>query len=119
MYDKQGDCYLCPEAEALIFSHLQNRKGKEPLRIYRGRNCQRCRFFGVCTKSKTGRSISRHPYEKQLPQIRHKLDADTGEAIYSQRKYVAEPPFGYIKSIMGFNSFSLSAGRKVLFMSGH
>ena len=113
VYDEPLDCYLCPEGEALAFSHLQQRKDKEPLRIYRGRNCQQCRFFGICTKSKAGRSISRHPYEKQLRQMRHKLDSETGKAIYSQRKYVAEPPFGHIKSIMGFTSFSLRGGPKV------
>ena len=113
VYDEQLDCYLCVEGEKLIFSHLQQRKGKEPLRIYRGRNCQQCQFFGTCTSSKTGRSISRHPYEKELRQMRRKLDTDLGKAIYCQRKYVVEPPFGHIKSIMGFTSFSLRGGPKV------
>ena len=113
VYDEQLDCYLCVEGEALIFSHLQQRKGKQPLRIYRGCNCQQCRFFGICTSSKTGRSISRHPYEKELRQMRRKLDSEAGRAIYCQRKHVVEPPFGHIKSIMGFTSFSLRGGPKV------
>ncbi len=113
VYDEQLDCYLCVEGEKLNFSHLQKRKGKQPLRIYRGRNCHQCRLFGVCTKSKTGRSISRHPYEKELRQMRQKLDSDAGKAIYAQRKYVVEPPFGHIKSIMGFTSFSLRGDPKV------
>jgi Transposase DDE domain len=42
-----------------------------------------------------------------------KLDSETGKAIYGQRKYVVEPPFGYIKSIMGFTSFILRGLEKV------
>ena len=113
VYDRQLDCYVCVEGEKLSFSHLQQRKGKQPLRIYRGRNCQQCQFFGICTKSKTGRSISRHPYEKELRQMRQKLNSETGRTIYGQRKYVVEPPFGHIKSIMGFTSFSLRGDPKV------
>ncbi len=35
VYDGQLDCYVCVEGEKLNFSHLQSRKGKDPLRIYR------------------------------------------------------------------------------------
>jgi transposase len=113
VYDQRRDCYICVEGEELHFSHLQKRKDKEPLRIYRGRACQGCRFFGLCTTSKNGRSITRHPYEKELRQMRRKLDSETGKAIYGQRKYTAEPPIGHIKSIMGFTGFQLRGKPKV------
>ncbi|PQP33667.1 IS5/IS1182 family transposase, partial [Desulfobacteraceae bacterium SEEP-SAG9] len=103
----------CVEGHDLPFSHLQKRKNKEPLRIYRGRNCTACPFFGRCTSNKNGRSISRHPYEKELRKMRRKLDSESGKAIYGQRKYVVEPPFGHIKSIMGFTSFMLRGLKKV------
>ncbi len=45
--------------------------------------------------------------------MRQKLDAETGQAIYGQCKYTVEPPFGHIKSIMGFTSFSLRGEAKV------
>ena len=113
VYDPRRDCYICVEGEALDFSHLQKRKGKESLRIYRGRACHACRHFGLCTTSKTGRSISRHPYEKELRQMRRKLDSESGKAIYGKRKYTAEPPIGHIKSIMGFTCFQLRGKQKV------
>jgi transposase len=113
VYNEKLDCYICVEGEELSFSHLQKRKGKEPLRIYRGRNCHACQFFGICTSSRTGRSISRHPYEKELRQMRQKLDSESGKAIYRKRKYTVEPPFGHIKSIMGFTSFLLRGKQKV------
>jgi transposase len=112
-YDDDRDCYVCVEGHDLPFSHLQKRKNKEPLRIYRGRNCTACPFFGHCTTNKNGRSISRHPYEKELLEMRQKLDSESGKAIYGQRKHVVEPPFGQIKSIMGFTSFMLRGLEKV------
>jgi transposase len=113
VYDQRRDCYICVEGEELHFSHLQKRKNKEPLGIYRGSTCQGCQFFGICTTSRTGRSITRHPYEKELRQMRRKLDSETGKAIYGQRKYTVEPPIGHIKSIMGFTGFQLRGKPKV------
>ena len=113
VYDPRRDCYICVEGEELHFSHLQKRKKKEPLRIYRGKSCQACRYFGLCTTSRNGRSISRHPYEKELRQMRRKLDSELGKAIYGKRKYSVEPPFGHIKSIMGFTCFQLRGKQKV------
>lgn len=113
VYDVDRDLYICPEGEELIFSHMQTRKNKEPLRIYRGRCCAACQHFGRCTRNENGRTISRHPYEKELQQMRQKLDSDSGKAIYGKRKYTVEPPFGHIKSIMGFTSFLLRGNQKV------
>ena len=39
VYDDDRDCYVCVEGQDLPFSQLQKHKNKEPLRIYRGRNC--------------------------------------------------------------------------------
>lgn len=113
IYNEDRDCYICPEGEALSFSHLQKRKNKEPLRIYRGRDCVACHFFGVCTSNKNGRTISRHPYEKELRHMRQKLDSNSGKAVYGKRKHTVEPPFGHIKSIMGFTSFMIRGNDKV------
>lgn len=113
IYDEDRDLYICSEGEELTFSHLQTRKNKEPLRIYRGRSCTDCQHFGLCTSNEKGRTISRHPYEKELRQMRQKLDSDSGKAVYGKRKQIVEPPFGHIKSIMGFTSFLLRGLEKV------
>jgi transposase len=113
VYDEKRDCYICVEGQELVFSHLQKRKDKEPLLIYRCRSCKACAFFGCCTTDPNGRSISRHPYEKELRQMRQKLNSASGKKIYGKRKYTVEPPFGHIKSIMGFTSFLLRGRQKV------
>ncbi len=42
-----------------------------------------------------------------------KLKTKRGETAYRQRKHIAEPPFGWIKSALGFRSFSLRGMTKV------
>jgi transposase len=113
VYDQQRDLYICPQGEELVFSHLQKRNGKQPLLIYQSKSCRQCEFFGQCTTNDNGRTLSRHPYEKQLKQMRKKLDSDQGKAVYGLRKHIVEPVFGQIKSAMGFTSFLLRGLEKV------
>ena len=42
-----------------------------------------------------------------------KLKTKRGQARYRQRKWIAEPVFGWIKSCLGFRSFSLRGHEKV------
>jgi hypothetical protein len=39
--------------------------------------------------------------------MKEKLSTDKGRARYRQRKHIAEPPFGWMKHVLGFRSFSL------------
>lgn len=43
-----------------------------------------------------------------------KLKTKRGRAVYRKRKHIAEPPFGWIKSVLGFRSFSLRGFAKVV-----
>lgn len=113
VYDEPRDLYICPEGEELVFCHLQKLNDKESLRIYQCKRYRQCQFFGQCTTNDNGRTISRHPYEKQLKQMREKLDSDQGKAIYGLRKHIVEPVFGQIKSVIGFTSFLLRGLQKV------
>jgi len=112
-YNEQDDTLTCPEGKKLSFAYFQKSKGKEPLRIYRYSKCQQCPSFSQCTKNKNGRTISRHPYEKELKAMREKLDSPEGKAIYGKRKSIVEPVFGIIKNVMGFTSFLLRGLNKV------
>jgi hypothetical protein len=42
-----------------------------------------------------------------------KLKTKRGQRVYRKRKHIAEPPFGWIKSCLGFRSFSLRGLEKV------
>jgi hypothetical protein len=42
-----------------------------------------------------------------------KLQTDEGQATYRQRKWVAEPPNGWIKNVLGFRQFSMRGLHRV------
>ena len=42
-----------------------------------------------------------------------KLQTDGGKAAYRRRKWIAEPPNGWIKSVLGFRQFSLRGLQRV------
>ena len=42
-----------------------------------------------------------------------KLQTDRGKAAYRKRKWIAEPPNGWIKNVMGFRQFSMRGLERV------
>ncbi len=42
-----------------------------------------------------------------------KLQTAAGKAAYGKRKWIAEPPNGWIKSVLGFRQFSLRGLHRV------
>ncbi|MBK8977394.1 MAG: IS1182 family transposase [Planctomycetes bacterium] len=58
---------------------------------------------------------AREPGEQNeaTQRMREKLGTEEGRERYRQRKHVAEPPFGWLKSILGFRGFSLRGLSKV------
>ena len=42
-----------------------------------------------------------------------KLQTDEGRAAYRRRKWIAEPPNGWIKNVLGFRQFSLRGLHRV------
>ena len=59
---------------------------------------------------KAGERVPSSPHRKEMYK---KLKTKRGQAVYRKRKHIAEPPFGWIKSVLGFRSFSLRGFAKV------
>lgn len=106
-YDAERDCYICPEGHVLEYSYFDTRKKHKCYQITDKSICFNCRYYGTCTKAKTGRKIIRLPNEE----VREKLEAQylepESQAIYKLRKQTAELPFGHIKRNLGVNAFLL------------
>jgi len=106
-YDKERDCYLCPEGHRLGYEWTDKRTGMRYYRITSEKRCPRCRHFGQCTTSQRGRRIARLHNEE----IKQKLEAQYEEAasqeIYARRKTRAEHPFGHIKRNLKTDAFLL------------
>src|SRR5688500_13917532 len=57
-------------------------------------------------KQQLGFDPARSPH---LAEMATKLQSAEGKAAYRRRKWIAEPPNGWVKNVLGFRQFSLRA----------
>jgi transposase len=103
-YDAASDTFLCPAGML-----LQRRKGDERVsRQYqaRGRECRACPHFGVCTTSKTGRSLSVPVREELIQANRDRVHSPELRPLLQIRRQRGEGPFGYFKQFGGLRRFA-------------
>jgi hypothetical protein len=104
-YDKEKDCYFCPEGKPLVYECTDEKRGKKYYRISEPSVCLGCVYFGQCTSNKKGRRIMR----LVLEELREKLEAQyqASQEIYARRKTRSEHPFGHFKRNLKTDSFML------------
>ena len=103
-YDRENDCYICPEGQVLKYSYTNEVKKQ---RVYRGGPaCGRCRFFGECTRYKPhGRGVTRLLKADLQEKIEAQYEEAASQKIYMLRKQKVELPFGHIKRNLHVDSF--------------
>jgi transposase len=69
--------------------------------------------FVVFGRKKNGESKEPKASHKASTRMAKKMQTIRGKAQYRKRKYLGEPPFAWIKSVMGFRQFSLRGIDKV------
>jgi transposase len=112
-YNKEKDCYTCPQGKALNFSRIDiDEKAKQKSTVYTCKDCTKCEFKEQCTKGKY-RSIYKEHREHLRQQARDRLDTTQGKEIYQKRMHTIEPIWGDIKFNRNFKMFSLRGKEKV------
>ena len=106
-YDKEQDCYYCPEGHRLRYSYTNKRNGKRQYRMEDKKLCHCCRYFGQCTKADRGRNIIRLPNEKVKLKLEAQYEEELSQEIYARRKTRVEHPFGHIKRNLKTDAFLL------------
>jgi len=107
-YDADLDCYLCPKGHRLVFRGFHDTvRQKLDYRIEKPLLCRTCQHFGICTKSKQGRTIVRHVLEEVRETVSRRFEQPEIRQVYKRRKARVEHPFGFIKKILGFGQFLL------------
>jgi len=112
-----------PDARHLIpvLDRVQEFTGATPRKVladtgYRSEeNFERLRARSIDGYVAVGRE-GKAPHRTELGETRlmqRKLATKRGRATYKQRKHIAEPPFAWIKSVLGFRTFSLRGLDKV------
>lgn len=94
-YVKESDHYVCPEGYKLLF-YCRNNNFRE-YRIENPKLCLGCSHFGKCTKSKSGRHLSRLVNEDTKEKLKAQYLAPQSQAVFKLRKQKVEHPFGFIK----------------------
>ena len=106
-YDREQDCYFCPEGHRLRHSFTSKIKGQRQYRMEDKNFCLRCRHFGACTQSKRGRNIIRLRNEEVKLKLEAQYEEASSQKIYQRRKCRVEHPFGHIKRNLKTDSFLL------------
>lgn len=106
-YDKEGNCYICPEGHKLTYEGQDAQGSKLLYRIVNVALCLACRNFGDCTKAKKGRKIVRLANEEIKEKLERQYEQPESQEIYARRKACAEHPFGHVKRNLGITGFLL------------
>jgi hypothetical protein len=104
-YDKEKDCYFCPEGKPLNYEATDDKRGKKYYRISEPGLCHRCVHYGKCTSNKNGRRIMRLVLEDLKERFEAQYEAS--QEIYARRKTRAEHPFGHMKRNLKTDGFML------------
>jgi len=75
-----------------------------------GSNCEVIVALGREGKAQLAVDSERMPHTAAMA---HKLQTDAGRTAYAKRKWIAEPPNGWIKNVLGFRQFSMRGLQRV------
>jgi transposase len=107
MYNKDMDCYFCPEGHPLTYQSIDKRKNQLHYQIKDKKLCLACQHYGQCTQSKNGRLIGRLHNEEVKLKLEAQYEEASSQEIYKRRKTRVEHPFGHIKRNLKTDSFLL------------
>ncbi len=118
-YDKEHDCYSCPEGNKLVSNGATlkrtKKKGKEKIEVlykdYKTTQCLTCPVKHLCTNAAKGRVISRFEYQDAINGNNKRVQQN--KEVYAKRKCIVEHPFGTIKRAWGYTYTLLKGIKKV------
>lgn len=106
-YDKERDCYFCPEEHRLSYKGTDKNTGKRHYQITDKQQCHSCKHYGQCTSAKRGRKIIRLENEDTKERLEAQYEEAESREIYARRKTRVEHPFGHIKRNLKTDAFLL------------
>jgi transposase len=112
IYDKKGNCYICPEGKTLNFTKPIRHHNKEYL-LYKSSNCKSCVHFKDCANGRKSKYIWVSIHRDFVERMRQKLSTEEAKRIYKLRKITVEPVLGNLSHNLGFREFLLRGIEKV------
>jgi len=107
-YDRDRDCYYCPEGHCLAYVATEKKTGRKRYQITDKQLCFSCKNWDQCTKSRTsGRRIVRLPNEDTKQRLEAQYEQPESQDVYARRKARVEHPFGHLKRNLKIDGFLL------------
>jgi transposase len=106
-YNKDLDCYFCPQGHTLTYRRIEKKKNHLIYQIKNRKLCHACQHYGQCTQAKSGRSIARLHNEDIKLKLEAQYEEASSQEIYKRRKTRVEHPFGHIKRNLKTDAFLL------------
>jgi transposase len=107
VYDKEQDCYWCPEGKRLDYTNTTSEE-RRGTRLFRRRykssadDCSGCPLRGLCLQGQAKRrTIDRQKYESHREAHAAKMSTPEAQQRYSRRRHPGERPFAVIKQVFG------------------
>lgn len=118
VYDQEADRYHCPQGRPMPYlrmNKVDRNRGLRQWRVYQCGDCRGCPLAAACLSAtaKHGRTISRDAYEETRERMAAHMSEATARERYERRQWIAETPFGILKSVMGLRQFLLRGLEKV------
>lgn len=118
VYDEEADQYYCPQGRPMPYlqtTTVERNRGIREWQVYQCRECKGCPLAAACLSRNTkhGRTISRDAYEETRERTAARMSETTAQKRYERRAWMAETPFGILKSVMGLRQFLLRGLEKV------
>ena len=104
-YDKEQDCYWCPDGHRLSYAGTDKSSEKRHYQITDRKICHGCVHYGQCTEAKKGRKIIRLSLEEIKERLEAQYEETSSQEIYVRRKARVEHPFGHIKRNLKTDAF--------------
>jgi len=117
MYDKERDCFICPNQQKLTKSNtVITKKNGTKSYVYRAGSkiCNACSLRDKCIPKKTAcKRVSRIEYNNIVTQHTEKMNTTRAKKLIKKRGAMVEHPFGTIKQTLGWSHFLVRGLEKV------
>jgi transposase len=100
-YDKQEDCYICPEKNKLQTTGNIHKAKTYNFKRYVTKACIKCPVKHDCSKAKYGKAIQRSEYQELIETNKKRIE--NNKDYYRKRQSIVEHPYGTIKRQWGFS----------------
>lgn len=113
-YDREQDCYRCPQGQALLPVGRYAGNHRYPAyTLYGTAACGQCAFRQRCTRRARGRQIRRYEGDDAKDALRAKMQQPEVQVRYRQRQAMAEPVFGGLRDRQGLRRFRRKGAKAV------